>query len=86
MHGAQGGVSLHPRIGFSLAFASRMFLSEDLKKKRLAERLMPSKLLIDIMKNCRTGGVPGARAALAAVASWLICEAETYLTDFRASQ
>jgi len=42
MHVPQGGVSCHARTGFSFAFAIPDVLSRDLKKKRLAERLMPA--------------------------------------------
>jgi hypothetical protein len=35
--------ALHPRTGFSFAFAIPGVLSQDLKKKRLAERLMQAR-------------------------------------------
>jgi len=42
MHAPQGGVSCHPWTGFPFAFAIPDVLSRDLKKKPLAERLMPA--------------------------------------------
>ncbi len=64
-------ISFLSRIGFWLCVFVPDFQSGDLRKKRLAERLMQGKLLMILGKMADQVVSPGRRAVLHAGAVWL---------------